>query len=76
MPAGFVRTATVTALDQFGNVDLNYLGKSQLTSSDTAAQVPSTYAFTASDKGTRAFNVTFNTVEGKAWSSRTRSTVR
>src|SRR5204863_8539233 len=42
---------TVTALDQFNNVDVNYVGTVHFTSSDGAASLPANYTFTGGDAG-------------------------
>jgi hypothetical protein len=46
---------TVTAVDANGNVATEYLGKLNFASSDKKANLPGTYAFTASDRGVHTF---------------------
>lgn len=54
--AGTQATATVTALDSFGNVAKGYVGTVQLSSSDTVHSVlPGQYTFTGFDAGVHAF---------------------
>lgn len=54
-------SATVTAVDQYGQPFQTYTGTVHLASSDAAATLPADYAFTASDNGTHTFSVTFAT---------------
>ena len=54
--AGASFTATVSALDAFGNVATGYLGTVHFTSTDGAATLPSDYAFTAADAGVHSFS--------------------
>lgn len=49
----------VTAFDPFGNVATGYLGVVHFSSTDTAATLPTDYAFTAADAGSHAFSATF-----------------
>src|SRR4029077_20663886 len=58
--AGSAIDVTVTALDQFGNTDTNYVGTAHFTSSDALATLPSNYTFTSGtgpsfDNGTHTF---------------------
>lgn len=53
--AGVAFTATVTALDQFGNTATGYLGIIHFTSTDGAAVLPANYTFLAGDSGVHAF---------------------
>jgi len=53
--AGAPFDLTVTALDGNGNVDTNYRGTVQLTSSDPSGQLPPPYTFTAGDNGVHRF---------------------
>jgi len=48
-------TLTVTALDAAGNTDASYAGTIHFTSSDTLANLPSDYLFTAGDAGIHTF---------------------
>jgi hypothetical protein len=47
---------TVTALDPYGNVDVNYLGTVHFTSSDGVATLPGDYTFAAADNGVVTFS--------------------
>jgi hypothetical protein len=58
---GAAGTFTVTALDAGGNVLTGYRGTVHFTSSDSLAQLPSDYAFTAGDNGMHTFTATLNT---------------
>ncbi|HLY26406.1 MAG TPA: putative Ig domain-containing protein, partial [Aggregatilineales bacterium] len=59
---GFGGTFTVTAQDQYGNTDTNYVGTVTFTSNDTAALLPVNYTFTAGDQGVHnTFQAMFNT---------------
>jgi subtilisin-like proprotein convertase family protein len=59
--AGDQKTFTVTAKDQFENVDSNYAGTVHFTSSDGQAALPNDYTFLATDAGTRPFTATLKT---------------
>ncbi len=59
--AGTATPVTVVALDASNNIDTNYTGTVQLTSSDTGATLPASYTFQASDHGHHTFQVTFGT---------------
>jgi hypothetical protein len=59
--AGVSHTLTVTAYDPYGNVATGYLGTVNFSSSDSAASLPSSYMFVASDDGSHTFTVTLNT---------------
>jgi autotransporter-associated beta strand protein len=48
-------------MDAFGNVVTNYLGTIEFASSDSRADLPAEYTFTAADQGTHKFGVTFKT---------------
>jgi Ca2+-binding RTX toxin-like protein/streptogramin lyase len=48
-------TVTVTALDPYGNVDVNYRGTVHFTSSDGAASLPREYFFADADQGVHTF---------------------
>jgi len=66
-PANVTRTKpftlSVTAQDQFGNVDTNYSGAIQFTSSDGTASLPGNYTFNpVADHGRHYFAVTLNTL--------------
>lgn len=54
-------TATVTALDTYGNVATGYRGTVAFSSTDAYASLPAGHAFSAADSGTRAFTITFGT---------------
>lgn len=53
--AGAPFDLTVTVLDGSGNIDTNYRGTVQLTSSDPSGQLPADYTFTAGDNGVHMF---------------------
>jgi hypothetical protein len=62
--AGAPATFTVTALDQFGNVDTGFAGTVSFTSSDARATLPAAYTFTTGpggDDGAHTFTATFLT---------------
>jgi autotransporter-associated beta strand protein len=59
--AGTAQNITITLTDDFGNVATNYLGVIHFTSSDSKAVLAADYTFTAADKGTHTFQVTFKT---------------
>ncbi|MFZ5470911.1 MAG: hypothetical protein ACOZIN_15905 [Myxococcota bacterium] len=59
---GVAGAFTVTAHDAFGNVATSYQGTVRFFSTDSAAQRPPDYSFTAADMGTRGFFATLNTV--------------
>ena len=59
--AGISHPFTVTANDQFGNVNPDYRGATYSLSSDPLAILPQDYMFTALDAGTHVFNATFRT---------------
>jgi fibronectin type 3 domain-containing protein len=59
--AGTSFNITVVAADAFGNRVNNYLSKIHFSSSDTAATLPSDYAFTTADQGQHSFSVTLGT---------------
>ena len=54
----------VSGVDRYGNVAPNYVGTVHVSSTDTAATLPSNYTFTAADHGTHRFvgGVTFMTL--------------
>jgi hypothetical protein len=54
-------TYTLTVTNPSGQVDTNYTGTVQFTSSDPAAALPPPHTFTASDQGVYTFTVTLNT---------------
>ncbi|MFT3841445.1 MAG: hypothetical protein QM723_30930 [Myxococcaceae bacterium] len=70
---GVAGTFTVTARDAFGNTATGYRGTVHVTSSDTAATLPSDYAFTAGDNGVHSFSATLKTVG--TWAITTTDTV-
>jgi uncharacterized repeat protein (TIGR01451 family) len=53
--AGSAISATVAALDRYGNVDPTYRGTVTFTESGTKGVVPANYIFTSSDNGTHTF---------------------
>ena len=59
--AGAAVPVTVTAKDPYGNVDTNYAGSVDLTSTDTAALLPPAYAYTGGDAGVHAFTAYLKT---------------
>src|SRR2546421_1079838 len=69
--AGTAQTATVSAVDSYGNADPTYTGTVTFSGTDSqshplpAAQLPSTtpYTFVAADKGVKGFNLTLTTAD-------------
>ncbi len=62
MMAGVPLSATVQAVDAYGNVASGYSGTVMLTSSDAHAVLPvSFHTFSAGDQGSHSFTVTFKT---------------
>src|SRR2546421_218481 len=69
--AGTAQTATVSAVDSYGNADPTYTGTVTFSGTDSqshplpAAQLPSTspYTFVAADKGVKAFSLTLTTAD-------------
>ena len=59
--AGTAYSFAVTAYDAYGNVVTGYLDTLQFSSSDSAANLPANYTFTAADAGTYRFTITFGT---------------
>jgi hypothetical protein len=59
--SGTAITVTATVKDATGKTATSYTGTVQLTSSDSHAVLPASYAFTAADKGVHAFSVTLKT---------------
>jgi len=59
--AGATHSVRVTARDASGNVAIAYAGTIHFASSDTQADLPADYTFTAADAGTRLFDVTLRT---------------
>jgi hypothetical protein len=53
--AGTIGSIRVTAVDASGNRNPSYLGTIHLTSSDSQADLPADYTFTAADAGTHVF---------------------
>src|SRR5207244_3554626 len=53
--AGNALDITVTAQDEFGNVDTGYTGTIHFTSSDGQALLPADYTFVAADAGVHTF---------------------
>ncbi len=65
--AGVDGTATVTAYDTYGNIDVNYAGTVHATSTDAQAVLPADYTFiagVANDAGTKGLTVNLRTVSG------------
>ncbi len=62
--AGIAGSIAVTARDPYNNIDTNYVGTVQLTSSDGQAVLPGNYTFVLGDLGVRNFSneVTLKTV--------------
>jgi hypothetical protein len=58
---GLAQTFTVTAKDPYGNIATGYAGTAQFSSSDSAASLPLSYAFTTADHGVHPFAITFGT---------------
>jgi subtilisin-like proprotein convertase family protein len=54
--AGATSKFTVTAQDPFGNVDTNYAGKVNFSSTDKQADLPAPYTFQSGDQGVRGFS--------------------
>ncbi|MFO0950551.1 MAG: MBG domain-containing protein [Isosphaeraceae bacterium] len=54
--SGSPQTLTVSAQDTFGNVNPGFLGTVAFTSDDPAADLPSSYAYVAADKGNHDFS--------------------
>jgi sugar lactone lactonase YvrE len=52
-------TVVVTIVDAYGNVATGYTGTVHFRSSDSKAQLPANYTFTAADAGTHSFTVLF-----------------
>ena len=64
--AGTATTATVSAIDTYGNIALGYTGIAHFTSTDGAATLPSNYTFVTLDAGVHAFiTPVFNTAGTK-----------
>src|SRR5262249_61746153 len=57
VPSGTAFDLTVTALDPYGNIDVNYQGTVTFSTSDTDSGIilPADYTFTADDAGVHAF---------------------
>ncbi len=68
--AGEIIQLRVRAIDLFGNSVSNYSNTIGLTSSDVAANLPSSYAFSSADGGEHIFSVYLATatVNGQVWS--------
>src|SRR5438067_860469 len=64
--AGDSQAVTLTAKDQYGNVAVSYRGTVTFTSSDLAATLPTTYAFSADDAGIHQFPVTLKTAGARS----------
>ncbi len=62
VPAGMPGQFTVTAVDPYGNIDVNYTGTVHFSApSDPQAVLPPDYAFTADDAGTHVLTATLFT---------------
>ncbi|MBL8825447.1 MAG: VCBS repeat-containing protein [Planctomycetaceae bacterium] len=68
--AGDVISLTVNAVDTYGNIISNYAGTVALSSTDSAANLPANYTFTATDAGSHTFAVDLRTAtpNGVVWS--------
>jgi hypothetical protein len=64
--AGTAASVTVTAVDSTGNTVTGYTGTVSFSSSDGQAVLPSSYTFTASDKGVHTFSVTLKTAGSRS----------
>jgi hypothetical protein len=64
--AGSLVMFTLTAVDAYGNTGAIYVGRVHFSSSDTTANLPDDYTFSAADGGTHVFAVVFNGV-GTQW---------
>jgi uncharacterized repeat protein (TIGR01451 family) len=58
---GIAGTATVKALDQYGNVATGFTGTVTLSSTDSSATLPAAYTYVVGDAGVHAFSVTLHT---------------
>ena len=58
---GFASPVLVVALDASNHVVANYTGTVHFTSTDSSATLPADYTFTADDKGSHLFSVTYAT---------------
>jgi Tol biopolymer transport system component len=69
--AGTAFTATVTAVDAFGNTATGYTGTVHFSSSDGQATLPGDYAFTTDDQGSHSFTnaVTLDTAGSQSVSA-------
>jgi hypothetical protein len=63
--AGASFSITVTALDAYGNVATGYQGTIRIASANGKGNLPSTYTFTAADKGVHAFTGVVMHAKGK-----------
>jgi hypothetical protein len=61
IPAGTALSATVTAMDAYGNVSTGYTGTAALSSSDSQALLPAAYTFKSADQGVHTFALTLKT---------------
>jgi hypothetical protein len=64
--AGMGFSFTVTAWDPYGNVAPTYRGGVTFRSSDSQAELPSDYTFTASDNGSKSFSAVLKTAGSQA----------
>jgi hypothetical protein len=64
--AGDVHNLTVTAYDLYGNIATGYTGTVHFTTTDSRAELPANYAFTASDAGKHTFQPVFKTAATQA----------
>src|SRR5207237_545305 len=59
---GAAFTLGVAAKDAYGNTVTGYRGTVHVTSSDSAASLPTNYTFTTADQGVHSFGVTLRTL--------------
>ena len=66
-PAGYAISLTVAAEDAAGNIIANYTGTVHFTSTDSAAQLPADYTFTAADHGVHTLSATPQTAGNQSF---------
>jgi hypothetical protein len=59
--AGEAIELTVSAMDEFGNLNKTYTGTVQFAASDLLAEIPANYTFQSSDNGSQSFSVIMKT---------------
>lgn len=59
--AGVSYVVTVRARDKCGNIDTDYVGTVEFSSTDGSAILPGNYTFLVGDNGVKTFNITYNT---------------